>query len=202
MDDTRRERSAEGADSGAARSEYLGVRRRCKGRVRPGAGYPAGLPRDSGRGMPWATTGQDEVSMRESPTASVLTRSRPTKSHRNTQQVCWQCGGTGHLRRESLGGRNQGAENTNSVTRGCTGTKGGRPGACDLPDCASGHRRPSRTSRTCSPKEGAAGQRSSESSPEASDHSYRAQRHLRAKMMAVRVGRRAPYLEATRDEQP
>jgi hypothetical protein len=52
------------------------------------------------------------------------------------------------------------------------------------------------------PKEGAAGQRPNESSPEASDHPYRAQRHLRAKMMAVRVGRRASYLGAARDEQP
>jgi hypothetical protein len=107
-DDPRRERSAERADSGTARSEYLGVRRRCKGRVHPGAGYPAGLPRDSGRGTPWATTGQDEVSVREAPTASVLTRSRPTESHRNRRQRCWQCGGTCHLRRDSLGGRNQG----------------------------------------------------------------------------------------------
>jgi hypothetical protein len=111
--------------SGTARSEYLGVRRRCKGRVHPGAGYPEGLPRDSGRGMPWATTGQDEVSVREAPTASVFTRSRPAESHRNRRQLCWQCGGTCHLRRESHGGRNQGAENTNSITRGCTGMKGG-----------------------------------------------------------------------------
>jgi hypothetical protein len=118
--------------------------------------------------------------VREAPTASVLTRSMPTESHRNRRQVCWQCGGTCHLRRESLGGRNQGAENTNSVTRGCTGTKGGRPAACDLPDSVSGRRRPSRTSRTCRPKEGAAGQRPSESSPETSDHPYRVQRHLRS----------------------
>jgi hypothetical protein len=103
---------------------------------------------------------------------------------------------------ESLGGRNQAAENTNSITRGCTGTKDGRPAACDLPDSASGRRRPSRTSRTCRPKEGAADQRPNESSLEASDHPYRVQRHLIVKMMAVRVGRRAPYLEATRDEQP
>jgi hypothetical protein len=55
-DDPRCERSVERverADSETARSEYLGVRRRCKGRVHPGAGYPAGLPRDSGRGMRW-----------------------------------------------------------------------------------------------------------------------------------------------------
>jgi hypothetical protein len=55
MDDPRRERGAERADSETARSEYLDVCRRCKGRVHPGAGYPVGLPRDSGRGMPWAT---------------------------------------------------------------------------------------------------------------------------------------------------
>jgi hypothetical protein len=99
-DDTRRERGAERADSETGRSEYLGVLRRCKGRVHPGAGYPSGLPRDSGRGMPWDTTGQDEVSVREAPTASVLTRSRPAESHRNRRQLCWQCGGTCHLRRE------------------------------------------------------------------------------------------------------
>jgi hypothetical protein len=69
-----------------------------------GAGYPAGLPRDSGHGMPWATAGQDVVSVREEPTASVLTRSMPTESNRNRRQLCWQCGGTGRLRRESLGG--------------------------------------------------------------------------------------------------
>jgi hypothetical protein len=68
--------------------------------------------------------------VREAPTASVLTRSRPTWSHRNRRPVCWKCGGTGHLRRESLGGRNQGAEKTNSVTRGCTGTKGQRRVTC------------------------------------------------------------------------
>jgi hypothetical protein len=116
-DDPRRERGAERTDSGTARSEYLGI---------SGAGNPAGLPRDSGCGMQWTTTGQDEVPVREARTASVLTRSRPTESHRNRRQLCWQCSGTGHLRRESLGGRNQGAGNTNSVTRGCTGTKGGK----------------------------------------------------------------------------
>jgi hypothetical protein len=152
--------------------------------------------------MPWATTGQDVVSVKEEPTASVSKRSRPTESHRNRRQLCWQCGGTCHLRRESLGGRNQGAGNTNSVTKGCAGTKGGRPAACDLPDSATGRRRPSRTSRTCRPKEGAGGQRPNESSPEASDPPYQVQRHLIVKMMAVRPGRRASYLEAARDEQP
>jgi hypothetical protein len=140
--------------------------------------------------------------VREAPTTSVLTRSRPIESHRNKRPMCWQCGGTGHLRRESLGRRNEGAENTNSVTTGCTGTKGGRPAACDLPESASGLRLPSRTSRTCSPKEGAAGQRPSESLPETSIHSYWAQRHRRAERIMVRFGRRAPYLVATRDEQP
>jgi hypothetical protein len=32
-------------------------RRRYNGRVHPGAGYPAGVPHDSGSGMPWAMTG-------------------------------------------------------------------------------------------------------------------------------------------------
>jgi hypothetical protein len=49
--------------------------------------------------------GKDELPVREAPTASVLTQSRPT---------------------DNLGGRNQGAESINSGTRGCTGTKGGR----------------------------------------------------------------------------
>jgi hypothetical protein len=44
---------------------------------------------------------QEEVPVREAPTASVLTRSRPTESHRKRRPICWQCGGTGHLRRES-----------------------------------------------------------------------------------------------------
>jgi hypothetical protein len=140
--------------------------------------------------------------VREAPTASVLTRSRPTESHWNRRQLCWQCSVIGQLRRESLGGSNQKAENTISVCRGCIGTKGGRPAACDLPDSASGRRRPSRTSRTCRPKEAAAGQRPNGSSPEASDHPYRIQRHLRVKMFVVRVGRRAPYLRAARNEQP
>jgi hypothetical protein len=119
-----------------------------------------GTPRayhSSGRGMPWATTGQDVVSVREEPTASVSTRPRSAESHGNRQQLCWQCGGTCRLGRESLGGRNQGAENTNSVTRACTGTKGGRPAACNLPDSASGRRRPTRTSRKYRPNKGAAG---------------------------------------------
>jgi hypothetical protein len=96
--------------------------------------------------------------------------------------------------RGSLGEAERGVEGKGGRTRGCTGTKGGRPAVCDLPDSASGRRRPSRTSRTCRPKKGAAGQRPNESSPEASDHPYRVQRHLRVKMMAVRVGRRVPYL--------
>jgi hypothetical protein len=72
-----------------------------EGRVHPGAGYPEGLPRDSGRGMRWATTGQDVVSVREEPTASVSTRSRPKERHRNRRYSCWQCDGICHLRRES-----------------------------------------------------------------------------------------------------
>jgi hypothetical protein len=60
---------------------------------------------------------------------------------------------------------------TGGGTRGCIGTKGERPAACDS---ASGRRRPSRPSGTCSPNEGAAGQRPSESSPETPDHFYRA----------------------------
>jgi hypothetical protein len=55
-DDPHRERGAGRADSGAAGPEDLGVRRRYNGRVHPGAGYPAGVPRDSGRGTPGATT--------------------------------------------------------------------------------------------------------------------------------------------------
>jgi hypothetical protein len=41
-----------------------------------------------------------EVPAREAPTASVLTQLRPTESHRNRRPVCWQCGGTSHLRKE------------------------------------------------------------------------------------------------------
>jgi hypothetical protein len=96
----RRERGAERADSEAARSEYLGVRRRYNGRPHPGAGYPAALPRDSGRGTPCATTGQDEVPVREAPTASALTQSRPAESYRKRRPVYWQCSGTGNLMRE------------------------------------------------------------------------------------------------------
>jgi hypothetical protein len=91
---------------------------------------------------------------------------------------------------------------TGGGTRGCTRTKGGRPAACDLPDSASGRRHTSRRSGPCSPKEGATGKRPSESSPETSDHSYRAQQHLRAEMIVADISRLAPYLEATRDKQP
>jgi hypothetical protein len=41
--------------------------------------------------------GQDEVPVREAPTAAVLKRTRPTEDHRDEQPVRWQCGGTGHL---------------------------------------------------------------------------------------------------------
>jgi hypothetical protein len=44
--------------------------------------------------------GQEEMPVREPPTTSVLTRSRPTESHRNRRPVCWQCGGTSLLRKE------------------------------------------------------------------------------------------------------
>jgi hypothetical protein len=44
--------------------------------------------------------GQDEVPVREAPTASVLKRTRPTENRRNGRPVCWQCGRTGHLWRE------------------------------------------------------------------------------------------------------
>jgi hypothetical protein len=70
------------------------------------------------------------VPVREAPTASVLTRSRPTSSHRNRRPVCWKCGGTGHIRRDSIGGRTQGAEKTNSVTTGCIETKRQRRVTC------------------------------------------------------------------------
>jgi hypothetical protein len=41
--------------------------------------------------------GTEELPAREAPTASVLTRSRPTESHRNRRPACWQCDDTGHL---------------------------------------------------------------------------------------------------------
>jgi hypothetical protein len=41
--------------------------------------------------------GQDEVPVREAPTAAVLKRTRPTENRRNEQPVRWQCGRTGHL---------------------------------------------------------------------------------------------------------
>jgi hypothetical protein len=49
-------REALGELTRAAGPEGLGVRRRYNGRVHPGARYPAGAPRDSGRGTPCATT--------------------------------------------------------------------------------------------------------------------------------------------------
>jgi hypothetical protein len=44
--------------------------------------------------------GQEKVPVREAPTASVLSRSRPTESHSNRRPVCWKCGGIGHPRKE------------------------------------------------------------------------------------------------------
>jgi hypothetical protein len=43
--------------------------------------------------------GQEEVPVREAPTASLLTRSRPTEGHRNRRPVCWQCSGAGYFRK-------------------------------------------------------------------------------------------------------
>jgi hypothetical protein len=44
--------------------------------------------------------GQDEVPVRESPTESVLKRTRATENRRNGRPLCWQCGRAGHLWRE------------------------------------------------------------------------------------------------------
>jgi hypothetical protein len=133
--------------------------------------------------------------VREAPSASVLTQSRPTEIHRNRRPVCWQCGGTGisgerDLEEEIKGLRTPTAELEAALERKAGGQRR------DLLDRASGRRRPS------SPMEGAAGQQPSESSPETSDRFYRAQWHLRAEMSVVHVGRWASYLEATQDEQP
>jgi hypothetical protein len=51
--------------------------------------------------------GHDEVPVREPSTASVLKRSRPIESRRNSQPVCWQCSVIGHLRRELTPGNCQ-----------------------------------------------------------------------------------------------
>jgi hypothetical protein len=53
-EDHRRERGANRVGSRVAGPEDLGARRRYNGRVHPGAGHPAGVPRDSGRGTPCA----------------------------------------------------------------------------------------------------------------------------------------------------
>jgi hypothetical protein len=51
--------------------------------------------------MSCVTTGHGRnASERSAPTASVLTRSRPTESHRNRRPACWQCDDTGHLTKE------------------------------------------------------------------------------------------------------
>jgi hypothetical protein len=47
---------------------------------------------------------QDEVPVREAPTASVLKRARPTENLRNWRPVCLLCGRTGHLWRWCLRG--------------------------------------------------------------------------------------------------
>jgi hypothetical protein len=44
--------------------------------------------------------GRDEVPVRQTPTESVLNRTRPTENRRYWRPVCWQCGRTGHLWRE------------------------------------------------------------------------------------------------------
>jgi len=43
--------------------------------------------------------GQDEVPVRDAPTAAVLKRTRPAENRRNEQPVRWQSGRTGHLGR-------------------------------------------------------------------------------------------------------
>jgi hypothetical protein len=69
--------------------------------------------------------GQEEMPVREAPTASVLTRSRSTESHRNRQPVCWQCGGTDHLRRECSRRTAKDVANKRDWRRDCaTGERG------------------------------------------------------------------------------
>jgi hypothetical protein len=53
-------------------------------------------------------TGQDEVPVTGAPTASVLTRSRPTKSYTNRPQVCWKCDGTSISEERDLEGEIKG----------------------------------------------------------------------------------------------
>jgi hypothetical protein len=68
--------------------------------------------------------GQDEVPVREVPAASVLTPLRPTESHRNRRPVCWQCGGTGNLRRECSWRTTKDVANKRDWSRDCAA--GGR----------------------------------------------------------------------------
>jgi hypothetical protein len=53
--------------------------------------------------------GQYEVPVRETPTAVVPKRTRPTENRRNEQPVRWQCGRTGHLWRGCPRGPAKGA---------------------------------------------------------------------------------------------
>jgi hypothetical protein len=47
---------------------------------------------------------RDEVPVRETPTESVLERTRPTENGGDRRPLCWQCGETGHLWRGYLRG--------------------------------------------------------------------------------------------------
>jgi hypothetical protein len=164
-----------------------------------------------------------------------------TSSH---TPVWWEV--TARCLRCNIGEAGRGVEGKGGRTRDCTvrkkgghyrssqggGQRGGMSAARDLLKSANGSCRRSRGSRSCSPKEWAAGQRPQESSPEpfsqfsriqcrrsrtavppGSEQEshwsitriinvvYRLQWQLRAKVIMVHIGRLAPCLEATWDEQ-
>jgi hypothetical protein len=76
--------------------------------------------------------GQDEVPVREAPTASELKRSRPTENRRNWRPVCWQCGRTGHLWRGCPRGPDKETVDRSDWRRDCVTDEKQRLDACKV----------------------------------------------------------------------
>jgi hypothetical protein len=74
---------------------------------------------------------QDEVSVRETPTETVLKRTRPTENRRNWRPVCWQYGRTGHLWRGCPRGPAKETVDRSDWRRDCATDEKQRLDACE-----------------------------------------------------------------------
>jgi predicted aspartyl protease/flagellar motility protein MotE (MotC chaperone) len=74
---------------------------------------------------------QDEVPVREAPTESMLSRTRPTENRRKWRPVFFQCGRTGHLWRGCPRGPSKEAVDRSDWRRDCTADEKQRLDACE-----------------------------------------------------------------------